>query len=132
MMMVDFSIFGSVRAFATLSSWLRASAVSSAELNAKFMRWSNDPGLASLTTYVMPRRRRLATGIAHCGSSAQTISSTDSSSADTAGAPSATHRQPSSRYAYRAGRGDFGWAAAVEAERLAIFLGMGASVLGCR
>src|SRR5260370_6366871 len=134
MMMEYFSIFGSMRTAATLSSSLRASAVRSAELNAKFTVRSNDPGVRTLGVAVMPRMRRLTTGMAHCGSSAQTISSCDSSSADAVGAPSARERPQSSRYAYFTAADDFGCAgaAAAEVRKEVRFLGMGASVLGCR
>ena len=107
MMMVDFSILGSVRACATLSSCWRASGVRLAELNAKFMVWSKDPGLIALAVAVMPRTCRVASGMAHCGLSAQTICSTESSSAGAVDAPSAKLRPQSSAYAYFAAPDDF-------------------------
>src|SRR6476620_40688 len=99
MMMGDFELLGSLSAAATLSSSLRACAVSSTELNSKLMVRSKEPGVRTLAVVVTPRNRRSKNGMLHSGSSAQTISSWLSSSASAGAVLIARERLQSSRYA---------------------------------
>src|SRR4249919_502485 len=105
-------------ASATASSSLRASAVSSAELKAKFTVRSNEPGVCMLGVAVTPRNLTSSNGLPHCGSRAQIICSTVSSSAGAGVGPSArlqkTRLQKSRHAPVRARRdGDTGSAATV-------------------
>src|ERR1700731_374729 len=76
-------------ASATALSSLCASAVSSAELKAKFTVRSNEPGVCMLGLAVTPRNLTSSNGLPHCGSRAQIIWSTVSSSAGAGVGPSA-------------------------------------------
>src|SRR6516165_6877432 len=107
-MMSILLVEGSVSAFATRSSRLRDSAVSSAEFKGKFSVISNDPGgrtaaLAGPVTgpvALIPRIFRSPKGVEHCGSSAQTIWSTEISSARAAVALAKSDKPQTIRFRY--------------------------------
>src|SRR5690349_14689771 len=84
MMMSSVWVLGSVRALATRSSLARESGVSCAELNGKFSVMSKDAGGRTTWLAVTPRRRLSVKGAGHCGSRAQTMSSTEGSCAHAA------------------------------------------------
>src|SRR5262252_9061175 len=108
MMISMLLVEGSVRAFATRSSRLRDSAVSSVEFKGKFSVISNDPGgrTAALAgpaagpVALIPRILRSPKGVEHCGSSAQTISSTEISSARAAVALARSDKPQTIRFRY--------------------------------